>query len=334
MPGASRAIKRRRNGVAPGLYSPPVHIVLSHPTRLPVVGYGGIERVVVALARGLVELGHRVTLISSPGSQVPEVTVVPVAPKILGAPGFSYAPYFPAGADILHTHFQPQAIQTVPHVWTLHGNTRPGVVPPPNTIFVSRNHATRAGRETFVHNGLDPAEFEFRREKDNYDLYLGRLHSVKGYQWAIEGTRRLGRRLVIAGGWRPSLSRNLKYLGSVDGTQKRELLAGARLLWMPALWEEPFGLTLIEALFSGTPVLGTHRGALPEIVTPDVGELGDTLDELVELAPRAERKDPDACRARAVAQFTHVVMAEEYVRCYRSFLDTGHLPPGRPGPAA
>jgi glycosyltransferase involved in cell wall biosynthesis len=228
----------------------------------------------------------------------------------------------------MHTHFLPQAIQTVPHVWTLHGNSRPGVVPPPNTIFLSRNHAARAGRTTFVHNGLDPAEFEFRRDKGNYDLFLGRLHSVKGYQWAIEGTRRLGRRLIIAGGWRPSLSRGLKYLGSVDGTQKRQLLAGARLLWMPALWDEPFGLTLIEAMFSGTPVLGTHRGALPEIVPSEVGELGDTLDELVELAPRAERKDPDACRARALMHFSHVVMAEEYVRFYRYFVETGLLPDG------
>jgi glycosyltransferase involved in cell wall biosynthesis len=115
------------------------------------------------------------------------------------------------------------------------------------------------------------------------------------------------------------------YIGSVDGAEKRRLLAGARLLWMPALWEEPFGLTLIEAMFSGTPVLGTRRGALPEIVTPEVGELGDTLEDLIELAPRAERKDPDACRARALSHFSHLVMAEYYVACYAKYLATGRL---------
>ena len=91
----------------------------------------------------------------------------------------------------------------------------------PTRSSSSRNHATRYGGSAYVYNGLDPAEFDFRRDKDAYDLFLGRLHSVKGYQWAIEGTKRLGRKLVVAGGWRPSLSRGLRYLGSVDGAEKR-----------------------------------------------------------------------------------------------------------------
>jgi len=325
MPGPPRAIKRRRPDFAEGLYSPPVHIVLSYHTRLPVVGYGGSERVVVDLAKGLATLGHRVSLIAGTGTRLPEASVIPVDPKLLRAPGFDYTPYLPAGADILHAHYPLQKPLALPHLWTLHGNPREGAVLPPNTIFLSRNHAARYGGRAYVYNGLDPADFDFRRDKDNYDLFLGRLHSVKGYQWAIEGTKRLGRRLIVAGGWRPSLSRNLRYLGSVDGTEKRQLLAAARLLWMPALWEEPFGLTLIEALFSGTPVLGTRRGALPEIVTSEVGELGATLDELVDLVPQAERKDPEACRARALSHFSHLVMAERYVACYTGFLRNGTL---------
>ena len=60
---------------------------------------------------------------------------------------------------------------------------------------------------------------------------------------------------------------------------------------MPALWDEPFGITLIEALVSGTPVLGTRRGSLPEIVSPEVGALGDTLEELVALRARLDAID-------------------------------------------
>ena len=112
-------------------------------------------------------------------------------------------------------------------------------------------------------------------------------------------------------------------MGRVDGERKRALLAGARCLWMPARWNEPFGLTLIEAMASGTPVLGTRRGALPEIVTPDTGALGHTLEELVALRPSIERIDPEACRARVISGFSHRVMANRYAELYRKVVETG-----------
>jgi glycosyltransferase involved in cell wall biosynthesis len=121
----------------------------------------------------------------------------------------------------------------------------------------------------------------------------------------------------------------VRYVGQVGGERKAGLLAEAACLWMPALWDEPFGLTLIEATASGTPVLGTRRGALPEIVAPGVGALGDTLDELVALRPALDRIDPSVCRAWVERHFTHHVMAAEYVRMFRGFLGTGELPAGR-----
>jgi glycosyltransferase involved in cell wall biosynthesis len=101
---------------------------------------------------------------------------------------------------------------------------------------------------------------------------------------------------------------------------------------MPALWDEPFGLTLVEAMVSGTPILGTRRGALPEVVSEEVGALGDTLDDLVRLRTTMARYDPGACRARAERWFSHVSMAQEYVRMYQHYLATQSLPPGRPIP--
>jgi glycosyltransferase involved in cell wall biosynthesis len=117
----------------------------------------------------------------------------------------------------------------------------------------------------------------------------------------------------------------VKSVGEVDGHRKAVLLARARCLWMPAQWDEPFGLPTIEALLSGTPVLGTRRGALPEIVTPAVGVLRDTLDELILAADKVTTLDPRACRERAERQFTHLVMAENYVRIYQNVLKTGEL---------
>ncbi len=313
-----------------------MHVVVASHHRLPVEGYGGTQRVVVALVRGLATLGHRVTLLAQPGTRVPEAAkVVEVPPKVLKDAGADLTPFLPDGADILHVHFPlKRGPVALPFVQTTHGNWKPGLPLPPHTMFLSRDHARRHGSDAFVYNGLDPAEFVFRRRKEQWDLFLGRLHSAKGYHWAIEAAKRTGRRLIVAGGWRPSFTGVVKYVGEVDGKRKAVLLARARCLWMAALWDEPFGLTTIEALFSGTPVLGTHRGALPEILTPTVGALCDTLDEMLEAAETIGTRSPEACRAHAERYFTHRVMAEEYVRVYRAVIETGKLPAGRPTPYA
>jgi glycosyltransferase involved in cell wall biosynthesis len=306
-----------------------MHVALYFHGRLPVRGYGGTQRVVVWLARGLAELGHKVTLLAPAGSNVPEAELLALDPSEFRRPQFDLTPLLPASVDILHAHAPLTTRPRVPHLFTLHGNLARGRVPQPNTIFLSADHARRHGGRAFVYNGVDPSEFVFRGVKEDYDLFLGRLHSIKGYRWAMEGAKRVGRRLVIAGGWRPSFRRSLRFVGSVDGVRKAELLAGAACLWMPALWDEPFGLTLVEAMMSGTPVLGTRRGALPEIVTEEVGALGDTLEDLVHLRTAIASRDPAACRAYAVQRFSHRVMAQEYVQVYRHYLEKESLPPGR-----
>src|SRR5207244_5532556 len=150
-------------------------------------------------------------------------------------------------------------------------------------------------------------------------------HSVKGYRWAIAGAKRTGRRLLIAGGWRPSFRRRIRFIGTVDGRRKADVLSGARCLWMPALWDEPFGLTLIEALFSGTPVLGTRRGALPEVIAPNVGALCDSLDEMIGAAETIHARDPEACLAHAERNFSHLVIAQGYERMYHAVIEPGTL---------
>src|SRR5256884_2756701 len=154
---------------------------------------------------------------------------------------------------------------------------------------------------------------------------------AKGYHWAVEAAKRTGHRLIVAGGWRPSFTGSIKFVGEVDGATKAALLARARCLWNPAAWDEPFGLVTIEALLSGTPVLGTHRRALPELITPEVGALCDTVDEMIATAESIHTRNPAACRARAERHFTHLVMAEGYARMYAHVLATGALPLGQAG---
>jgi len=308
-----------------------MHVALFARDRLPVTHYGGTQRIVVYLARGLAAAGHRVTLLAASGSSVPETALVPLTPAQIRRPDLDLRPLLPGGIELLLSFVPLAHPPEVPWIRSLHGNRRPGTISAPNTLFLSRDHARRHGATAFVHNGIDLSEFRFDPVKSSYDLFLGRLHGVKGYRWAIDGARRAGRPLIVAGGWRPSLTRRVRYVGTVGGTEKAELLAKAACLWMPALWDEPFGLTLVEALASGTPVLGTRRGALPEIVTPDVGALGDTLDGLVAARGGLDRIDPAVCRARVERHFTHHVMADGYVRMFREFLATGVLPAGRVG---
>jgi glycosyltransferase involved in cell wall biosynthesis len=298
-----------------------MRIALLYHGALPVKRYGGTGRVVHWLARGLAELGHEVTLLAAPGSRVPEARLVPVDPHRAGHIDFDPRPLLPAGTEVFHAH-RPIAVPGLPTLWTLHGTaTRTDY--PPNMVCLSADHAARSGAAAFVYNGLDPSDFRFRRDKQPFDLFLGRLHSVKGWQWAVDGARRAGKRIVVAGGWKAILRRGARVVGPVGGERKAELLASAACLWMPARWDEPFGLTLIEAMASGTPVLGTRRGALPEIVSATTGALGDTLEDLVALRPAIDRIDPEACRARVVEKFSHLTMAEGYLRLYRRVIATG-----------
>ncbi len=299
-------------------------VALLHHVRLPVSGYGGTERVVVWLARGLAERGHAVTLLAPHGSRVPEARLVPLDAAAAERIDFDPRPHLPPGVEVLHAHRPIGPFPDLPALWTLHGLPSRATYPP-NLVALSADHARRSCADAWVHNGLDPSEYRFGPVKRGFDLFLGRLHREKGWRWAVHGARASRRRLVVAGGWRPSLRAGLRYAGTVQDERKRELLADAACLWMPALWDEPFGLTLVEALVSGTPVLGTRRGALPEVVTPEVGCLGNTLEELVALRNAIDRVDPAACRARAVERFTHRRMAEDYEQLYRRVVRTGSL---------
>src|SRR5437867_2079215 len=312
-----------------------MHVVVASRQLLPAKGHGGPERVIAALVRGLVALGHRLTLLAPPGTRVAGARVVEVPPRKLDEPG-GLAGFLRKDAELLHVHFPLlRAPDSPAFVQTIHRNLKPGAPPCPNAIFLSLDHARRHGAETFVYNGLDAAEYVYRRfpkRPEQFDLFLGRLHSTKGYHWAVEAAKETGHRLVVAGGWRPSFTGGVKYVGEVDGARKAALLARARCVWNPAQWDEPFGLVTIEAFLSGTPVLGTRRGALPELITPEVGALCDTMEEMIAAAQTIHTRSPAACRAHAERHFTHVVMAGEYVRIYRSVLETGKVPPGRATP--
>jgi glycosyltransferase involved in cell wall biosynthesis len=120
------------------------------------------------------------------------------------------------------------------------------------------------------------------------------------------------------------------YLGCIGSGQKVPLLRDARALLAPIEWNEPFGLTLIEAMLSGCPVVAFRRGSVPELIEHGVtGLIADSLDELVGFirpGGPVDRLDRQAIRATATARFNHRRMTAEYERLYdqaRAELTTG-----------
>src|SRR3954469_17417279 len=99
-----------------------MHVALYFHGRLPVAGYGGTQRVVVWLARGLTQLGHRVTLLAAAGSPIDGGNVVELDSRATGRPGFDLTPFLPPSLDILHTHAPLTRAPECPQVFTLHGN--------------------------------------------------------------------------------------------------------------------------------------------------------------------------------------------------------------------
>jgi glycosyltransferase involved in cell wall biosynthesis len=306
-----------------------MHIVQFQHTRVPVEKYGGAQRIVVWLSQALVELGHDVTLLAGPGSAVAGVRVVEIAADEVRRPGFDVHRYVPGPVDVMHYHGLVEHPPTVPYVATLHGNLGAGQTAPPYVIGVSENHARRHGTRSYVYNGVRLDEYAFRAQKSDFDLFLARLHSAKGWRTAVRAAKRERFRLVVAGGWRPTLSRWLTFAGEVGGEKKRELLAGARCLWMPVQWDDPCPVNVLEALASGTPVIATPRGSLPELVGPEGGAIGATFDDLLAIRRRLADFDPHACRRRAERYFSHLRMARDYVRMYEGVLRDGRLPAGR-----
>lgn len=335
-----------------------MRVVLVSPGVTPPRHYGGTERVVAWLGRELAALGHEVTLLAPPGSEAPwavRTAVFSPPPGNINAQALDLDDLIPPDADILHLHFAQPRDFPFPMLKTVHGYpfhvtgrdtwAEPGEFGPEYS-FVSDAHRRTCGRpdNPFVHNGIDLDEYVFRADKEGYFLFLGKLDwNVKGLPSALRLAREEGLRLVLAGDFldpgfyarelKPLLGPGLEYAGPVGGADKAELLAGARALLFPTLWPEPFGLVAVEALASGTPVLTTCNGALPEIMVQGVtGFMGRSFQETREQLRGLDGIDPRACRTRVEERFTARRMAEDYLRLYLRRIREGlqsRRPPSR-----
>ena len=305
-------------------------ILIFHPVLLPPKDYGGIERVVLWLSKALRDHGHQVSVAALRGSQLPEgVELVPVEKSNKSASHFfkNNRKYY----DVVHFMATPEddINKTIESPWlvTIHGNGKANEHFADNTLFLSKNHAQRHGRMSYVYNGIDVSEYCFLEQpKSDTMLFLSKTSwRVKNVKAAIKIAKLSSKKLTIAGGWRPfnewfnCLFYNIDWIGPINGDLKMRILSESAVFLFPVLWDEPFGLAVVEALASGLPVYASDKGSMPEIITDDVGRLlnPERLDEWVDALADFKKYDRKACRDRVVNHFSHHHMANEYLNYYK-----------------
>jgi glycosyltransferase involved in cell wall biosynthesis len=320
-----------------------LHIVFYYPKKLPVKEYGGVERAVVWLVKGLSELGHKVTFIGPEGSNVAhaENVFVPFVDVKVPAPD-AIKKLIPKDADIIH--FNNDSLfennYGLPSIVTVYGTVSTMKGLDARYCFISGAQKKYWGgleENPMVHIGLDESEYIYRKEKDDYFLFLSRVDwDVKGVDWAIDSAEKAGVRLIIAGNvhnkkfinsyWRGYLKKQLSdrihYVGPVGGELKAMLLAKARALIFPTQWCEAFGIVTIEALASGTPVITTHNGAMPEIV--EHGKTGFLCKDITEMTTAIKNigsLKAEDCLKSVTEKFNCLRMAKEYAKLYVNLLE-------------
>jgi glycosyltransferase involved in cell wall biosynthesis len=210
-------------------------------------------------------------------------------------------------------------------------------------VAISHHQASTARNlriDAVIHHGVDPEAFPVGRGDGGFALFLGRMAPEKGAREAALAARRAGIPLLMAAKLReptehayfdaevkPLLGDGIEYLGEVPHDEKLALLENAHALLNPIQWPEPFGLVMIEALASGTPVLAFPNGAAPEIV--DDGETGflcaDT-DMMSRRIPDVCRLSRSSCRAAVERRFSTARMCEEHVALFNKLIpDADHL---------
>jgi glycosyltransferase involved in cell wall biosynthesis len=320
---------------------------------VPPITYGGTELFIAHLAEGLHHRGHRVTVYANGDSHVTcelkwryRHGEWPIrdgtAGQLKNADHSSWAMRdATASVDVVHlndiTGLPFTRFVDVPAVLTLHHPHEPVLtdmyVKYPDVEYVAISAAQARHepmpRTSVVYHGLRLSDYTFRKRKDGYLAFLGRVAPCKGAHLAIEVAKRAGLPLKIAGEIQPIFQDywdrqvkphvdgdRIQYVGEADRARKNELLAGARALLFPIQWDEPFGLVMIEAMACGTPVLAFAGGSVVEIVQD--GTSGWICGSVADMAARATSLSipPESCRAWAAEHFTRERMVDGYIDLY------------------
>lgn len=334
-----------------------MHIAILSPIawRTPPRSYGPWEYVASLLAEGLVRKGIKVTLFATKNSitKANLVSVCPsgyeedieLVPKVWEC--LHISELFERGDDfdIIHNHFDflpltYMKMTSTPVITTIHGISSPKILPVykkynNQSYYVSISNAARIPDLNYiatVYHGINMDQFTFKSKSKDYLIFFGRIHYDKGAKEAIEIARKVGMKLILAGiiqdknyfkrNIEPFLDNDLiKYVGVADPKKRDELLGGAYALLNPINTPEAFGLSVVETMACGTPVISFNKGSMSEVIVDGkTGFLVDSIEEAIKALKKIDTIDRAECRRWVEKKFTVERMVNDYIKVYKSIL--------------
>jgi mannose-6-phosphate isomerase-like protein (cupin superfamily) len=317
------------------------------------------------LTEGLVEKGVDVTLFATADSKTSATlhAIVPrpyeedktLDPKVWECLHISELFERADDFDLIHNHFDflpltyAELVKT-PVLTTIHGLSSENILPVfkkynGKVYYVSVSDSDRSPDIRYiatVYHGIEPESFTFRAHGGDYLLFFGGIHPEKGTREAIEIAKRAGRDLVVAGiiqdedYFRREVEphfdgKRVTYIGPVGLDGRDELLGKALALLHPIRYEEPFGLSIVEANACGTPVIAFPRGSTPEIICDGVnGFFAHDISAAVGAVGRIGEILRANCRKVVEERFSRDRMVEDYLRIYSQILEATKRKDHRP----
>jgi glycosyltransferase involved in cell wall biosynthesis len=327
--------------------------------RTPPRHYGPWERFVSLLTEGLVKEKIDVTLYATGDSvtsaKLRSICEAPyeedrnIEPKVWECLHISEIMERANEFDIIHNSFDflpltYSGLIKTPMVTTIHGFSSPKILPVykkynKSTYYVSISNADRSEELDYirtVYHGIDINNFTLNKSSGNYLLYFGRIHPDKGTREAIQVAKMAKKKLVIAGiiqdkeyfdnYVQPYLNEDISYIGSVGPEERNKVLGNAYALLHPINFNEPFGLSIVEAMACGTPVIAFNRGSMPEIIQNGInGFIVSSVEEMADRIKDIMNISREGCRKTVESRFTQKRMVKEYIEVYKEILKNPKL---------
>jgi len=325
--------------------------------RTPPKAYGPWERVVSLLTEGLVKRGVDVTLFAT-GDSITAGKLHAVCPvgyeedkevnrRVWECLHISEVFEHASDFNLIHNHFDFLPLSysdliTTPIVTTIHGFSSPTILPVYQKYngrakYISISNADRDPSLDYiatVYHGIDIENFTYQAKSQDYLIFFGRIHSDKGAREAIEIAKQSNRRLIMAGiiqdepYFRREIEpyiddQNITYAGNVGPEKRDQLLGNAAALLHPINFDEPFGLSVVEAMACGTPVIAFQRGSMSELIVPyKTGFLVQTITEAVQAVNNLSNINRRNCRLHIEENFSTDQMVTNYLKVYTELLSS------------